>query len=80
MEEAGRRRLDLVTGIQPNMSDALQVLSSSQVTPELSMSMRIRPICKRAHIHTYIPLMRNSNDPHPVVSDFCQASAHSAAY
>jgi hypothetical protein len=34
-------------------SDALQVLSSSQVTPELSMSMRIRPICK-VYIHTYL--------------------------
>jgi hypothetical protein len=32
--------------------DALQVLSRSQVTPELSMSMRIRPICKKAYIHT----------------------------
>jgi hypothetical protein len=30
--------------------DALQVLST-QVTPELSMSMRIRPICK-VYIHT----------------------------
>jgi hypothetical protein len=35
--------------------DALQVLSRSQVTPELSMSMRIRPICKS--LHTYIPVM-----------------------
>jgi hypothetical protein len=26
----------------------------TQVTPELSMSMRIRPICKSLHIHTYI--------------------------
>jgi hypothetical protein len=31
--------------------DALQVLSRSQVTPGLSMSMRIRPICK-VYIHT----------------------------
>jgi hypothetical protein len=31
----------------------LQVLSRSQVTPELSMSMRIRPICKSLHVHTY---------------------------
>jgi hypothetical protein len=31
--------------------DALQVLSRSQVTPGLSMSMRIRPICKS--LHTY---------------------------
>jgi hypothetical protein len=42
--------------------DALQVLSRSQVTPELSMSMRIRPICKiyiHTHIHTYIQLNRD---------------------
>jgi hypothetical protein len=32
--------------------DALQVLSRSQVTPELSMSMRIRPICKSLHTYT----------------------------
>jgi hypothetical protein len=32
-----------------------QVLSRSQVTPGLSMSMRIRPICK-VYIHTYIQL------------------------
>jgi hypothetical protein len=35
-----------------HLLDALQDLSRSQVTPELSMSMRIRPIC--VHIHTYI--------------------------
>jgi hypothetical protein len=34
------------------LTDALQVLSRSQVTLELSMSMRIRPICKS--LHTYI--------------------------
>jgi hypothetical protein len=33
--------------------DALQVLSRSQVTPELSMSMRIRPICKSLHTLRY---------------------------
>jgi hypothetical protein len=37
--------------------DALQVLSRSQVTPGLSMSMRIRPICK-VYIHTYIHCQR----------------------
>jgi hypothetical protein len=34
--------------------DALQVLSRSQVTPGLSMSMRIRPICKIIHTCTYV--------------------------
>jgi hypothetical protein len=33
------------------MLDALQVLSSSQVTPGLSMSMRIRPISKSTYRH-----------------------------
>jgi hypothetical protein len=51
MEEA-----DLVMRPSHNILtlDALQVLSRSQVTPELSMSMRIRPICKS--LHTYITL------------------------
>jgi hypothetical protein len=39
--------------------DALQVLSRSQITLELSMSMRIRPICK-VYIHTYIQNTSNS--------------------
>jgi hypothetical protein len=46
-------RLDLVMRIPVTILtlDALQVLSRSQVTLELSMSMRIRPICK-VYIHT----------------------------
>jgi hypothetical protein len=50
MEEAGSGHEDSSHNILT--LDALQVLSRSQVTPELSMSMRIRPICK-SHIHTY---------------------------
>jgi hypothetical protein len=42
------------------MLDALQVLSSSQVTPGLSMSMRIRPICK-VYIQTYPSCRRRLN-------------------
>jgi hypothetical protein len=53
---AGRSlwRLDLVARDSSHnilTLDALQVLSRSQVTPGLSMSMRIRPIC---NLHTYI--------------------------
>jgi hypothetical protein len=51
MEEAGSGHEDSSHNILT--LDALQVLSRSQVTPELSMSMRIRPICK-VYIHTYI--------------------------
>jgi hypothetical protein len=43
---------DLVMGVCILTLDALQVLSRSQVTLELSMSMQIRPICK-VYIHTY---------------------------
>jgi hypothetical protein len=42
MEEAGSGHEDSSHNILT--LDALQVLSRSQVTPELSMSMRIRPI------------------------------------
>jgi hypothetical protein len=51
MEEAGSGHEDSSHNILT--LDALQVLSRSQVTPGLSMSMRIRPICK-VYIHTYI--------------------------
>jgi hypothetical protein len=38
--------------------DALQVLSRSQVTLSCqSMSMRIRPICVKSHIHTISSLL-----------------------
>jgi hypothetical protein len=49
MEEAGSGHED-----QSNILtlDALQVLSRSQVTPELSMSMRIRRYVKVSYIHT----------------------------
>jgi hypothetical protein len=47
MEEAGSGR-----GFQSQHTVRMQVLSGSQVTPGLSMSMRIRPICK--DLHTYI--------------------------
>jgi hypothetical protein len=47
MEEAGSGHEDSHNILT---LDALQVLSRSQV-PELSMSMRIRPICKS--VHTY---------------------------
>jgi hypothetical protein len=44
--------------------DALVVvLSRSQVTLELSMSMRIRPICKSLHIHTYTLSLFISSKP-----------------
>jgi hypothetical protein len=46
-------RLDLVELVIPNTLDALQVLSGSQVTPGVCVSMRIRPICK--HIYTWYP-------------------------
>jgi hypothetical protein len=54
MEEAGSGHEDSSHNILT--LDALQVLSRSQVTLELSMSMRIRPICKSLHtyIHTYL--------------------------
>jgi hypothetical protein len=47
MEEAGSGHEDSSHNILT--LDALQVLSRSQVTLELSMSMRIRPICKSLH-------------------------------
>jgi hypothetical protein len=53
MEEAGSGHEDSSHNLT---LDALQVLSRSQVTLELSMSMRIRPICKS--LHTYIPRCR----------------------
>jgi hypothetical protein len=50
LEEAGSGHEDSSHNI-PTL-DALQVLSRSQVTPELSMSMRI-PICKSLHTYKY---------------------------
>jgi hypothetical protein len=47
MEEAGSGHEDSSHNIL-----TLDALSRSQVTPELSMSMRIRPICKS--LHTYM--------------------------
>jgi hypothetical protein len=52
MEEAGSGHEDSSHNILT--LDALQVLSRSQVTPGLSMSMRIRPICKSLHTHNYV--------------------------
>jgi hypothetical protein len=54
MEEAGSMEAGSGHETSHNILtlDALQVLSRSQVTLELSMSMRIRPICKS--LHTYI--------------------------
>jgi hypothetical protein len=53
--------------------DALQVLSRSQVTLELSMSMRIRPICKS--LHTYIgKLCRTCRMFWLQVTRFCRQS------
>jgi hypothetical protein len=56
MEEAGSGHEDSSHNILT--LDALQVLSRSQVTLELSMSMRIRPICKS--LHTYIHLFSSA--------------------
>jgi hypothetical protein len=56
MEEAGSGHEDSSHNILT--LDALQVLSRSQVTLELSMSMRIRPICK-VYIHTYSQHVRS---------------------
>jgi hypothetical protein len=60
MEEAGSGHEDSSHNILT--LDALQVLSRSQVTPGLSMSMRIRPIC----LHTYILVQQFSLFIHAV--------------
>jgi hypothetical protein len=85
MEEAGSGHEDSSHNILT--LDALQVLSRSQVTPELSMSMRIRPICvKSTYIHaSIVPTERvkqvlgheplPSFDDHHTAVRLCQPSA-----